>query len=163
MASLQPPSPSHLVELWVQGLLLHCRLVFGFLVHIGLQVPGIITKGQAEGRGEAVGQRQPAGPGRAFCPGRDVPGPRSSWSSDSPAPLCVAEVGGQRQREKQVVPFSPGLLLTCPFLELTQSPSIPLGKRIFLVSGSLTFTKLTFPTRKTFLAEVVPCWKFSSF
>lgn len=36
-------------------------------------------------------------------------------------------------------------------------PSILLGKRISLVSAGLVFTKLTFLTRKTFLAELISC------
>lgn len=59
---MKPSRPLYLIELWVQGLLLHRRLMFGLLVHIWLQVSGIITEGET-------------GMGRALCPWSGVTGP----------------------------------------------------------------------------------------
>lgn len=60
-------SPLYLVEFGVQGLLLYCCLMFRFLVHIWLQVSGIITNKWAEGGEKLWVQMEPAGIGRAFC------------------------------------------------------------------------------------------------
>lgn len=87
---------------------------------------------------------------------------RYSWVPPNhhiPQHYFVAKVDGQLQREKQAVPSLPGQTsVHMPFPEINHgAPSFSLGKWIFLVSASLIFTKLTFFTRKIFLAELVPC------
>lgn len=100
---------------------------------------------KAEGGERLWVQVEPAGLGRTYRLWRDTYAP--------PALLC-GKVGSQLQREKQWLPRH---LDSRPLPGVNCGASLPLGKRMLLVSASLIFTKLTFFTRRTFLAELVLC------
>lgn len=147
-------SPLYLIELWVQGLLLYCCLMFGFLVHIWLQVSGIITDRWAEGREKLWVQLEAAGLGIAFCPQRDIP-------ATPPPFILIIGFPSTTLWQRWVVGYSRSsewFFQNLYFPGINhRAPSILLGKRISLVSAGLVFTKLTFLTRKTFLAELISC------